>query len=414
MDEIQLVAEVGRQLKARQDLIVANMSAFMTADIADLDEDPQLATMLYASVEGNIHTIFQILINDIPLAHLQPPIAAVEYAIRLAQRGVPSNSLRRAYHVGQNNLMNDYFAEVQKLDCAADLKMRVLHRLTTVAGGYIDWITRYVLQAYDDERQRWIAASGNVHSSLIHAIISGTSEDVEAFTAETGYAVEQFHIGVIVWTTKPNPGAESLMGLEQIVRRLCATASEPIFTAVDRSTGWAWLPRGRDDAPLDPDARNVLARTPGARLAFGLPAAGLAGFRRSHHQAEAARFVALASDDIVDAAVGYGDPGVAIVSVLARDLDTTRSWVGDVLGALAVNTANNARLRLTLHTFLATGGSFAQAAELLNLHRNSVKYRVDKAIALRGRSLGRDRLDVEMALQACHFLGAAVLQPSVR
>ena len=40
-----------------------------------------------------------------------------------------------------------------------------------------------------------------------------------------------------------------------------------------------------------------------------------------------------------------------------------------------------------------------------------MKYRVGRAIARRGRGIGSDRLDVELALLACHWYGAAVLQP---
>ncbi len=72
---------------------------------------------------------------------------------------------------------------------------------------------------------------------------------------------------------------------------------------------------------------------------------------------------------------------------------------------------NDARLRETLRVFLGCGSSYKVAAEELNLHFNSVKYRVGRAIARRGRDIGSDRLDVELALLACHWYGPAVLQP---
>ena len=50
------------------------------------------------------------------------------------------------------------------------------------------------------------------------------------------------------------------------------------------------------------------------------------------------------------------------------------------------------------------------AAEGLNLHFNSVKYRVARAVARRGREIGSDRFDVELALLACHWYDSAVLQ----
>jgi DNA-binding PucR family transcriptional regulator len=61
--------------------------------------------------------------------------------------------------------------------------------------------------------------------------------------------------------------------------------------------------------------------------------------------------------------------------------------------------------------FLRCGSSYKQAADELNLHFNTVKYRVGRAIARRGREVAADRLDVEVALLVCHWYGAAVLRP---
>ena len=76
---------------------------------------------------------------------------------------------------------------------------------------------------------------------------------------------------------------------------------------------------------------------------------------------------------------------------------------------MAADNASDERLRETLRVFLAQGGSYKAAAEILNLHHNSVKYRVDRAIERRGRPIADDRIDVELALLACHHIGTAVL-----
>ena len=83
-------------------------------------------------------------------------------------------------------------------------------------------------------------------------------------------------------------------------------------------------------------------------------------------------------------------------------------WVAEVLGDLAVDNESDARLRETMHVFLSSDGSYKLAAERLNLHSNTVKYRVGRAIARRGRAIGTDRLDVELALLLCHWYGGAV------
>jgi DNA-binding PucR family transcriptional regulator len=82
----------------------------------------------------------------------------------------------------------------------------------------------------------------------------------------------------------------------------------------------------------------------------------------------------------------------------------------DVLGDLSMDNENDARLRETLRVFLRCGSSYKQAAEQLDLHFNTVKYRIGRAVGRRGRPIDDDRLDVELALLACQWYGTAVLQ----
>ena len=69
---------------------------------------------------------------------------------------------------------------------------------------------------------------------------------------------------------------------------------------------------------------------------------------------------------------------------------SVRSWAG-----LATDDDHCARLRETLRAFLATGASYTASATQLAMHKNSVKYRVEKAEQERGRPIRGDRLDVD-------------------
>jgi DNA-binding PucR family transcriptional regulator len=84
--------------------------------------------------------------------------------------------------------------------------------------------------------------------------------------------------------------------------------------------------------------------------------------------------------------------------------------VAETLGPLAIDDERHARLRETARVFFATGGSYMATAEKLHLHRNTAQYRVRQAEAMRGRPFREERLDVELALLACHWLGQAVLR----
>jgi DNA-binding PucR family transcriptional regulator len=109
--------------------------------------------------------------------------------------------------------------------------------------------------------------------------------------------------------------------------------------------------------------------------------------------------------------IAASDPGLSVVARLGGDVASTREWVVTVLGDLAIDDENDARLRETMRVFLASGSSYKVAAEELNMHFNSVKYRVGRAVARRGKEIGSDRLEIELALLACHWYGTAVLRP---
>ena len=96
--------------------------------------------------------------------------------------------------------------------------------------------------------------------------------------------------------------------------------------------------------------------------------------------------------------------------MLATDIEGTRRLVEKALGALAADTESAERLRSTLLTFLGEKGSYTATAERVHLHKNTVKYRVDKAVEERGRPLDDERLELELALIACRWLGAEVLR----
>ena len=74
---------------------------------------------------------------------------------------------------------------------------------------------------------------------------------------------------------------------------------------------------------------------------------------------------------------------------------------------------HHARLRDTLLVFLQSGGSYKATAEQMVLHKNTVQYRIRKAEESLGRPVAGNRHDVELALQASRWLGAAVLAPAL-
>jgi DNA-binding PucR family transcriptional regulator len=298
---------------------------------------------------------------------------------------------------------------VQELDCTPDEKLAVLQHMTWVVAFYVDTITQRVFAVYEEESKRWASARGNVSASLVHDLLAERNIDPRSFERETGYCLDRHHVGAVAWSAEP----DALLVLEQLMQRVSTAidcTARPLTTAVDGSTAWAWLPFASAPSSIDMGrVRRIVAAVPTTRITLGLPAAGAAGFRRTHSQAQAARRVAVAPGNAT-CAVSFGDEGVAITSLLANDIESTRAWVAEVLGPLAADDEATEARRETLRTFLLTGGSYTETAELLQLHRNTVKYRVSKALEGLHPGVSSNRMDLAVALNVCHFLGAPALQ----
>jgi hypothetical protein len=95
-------AVIIERLAGRLDEVTASVRQYLVAEIEELKGDAQLPELLRDSIEGNIDMIFSAIQHDIPIEHIEPPSAALEYVRRLAQHGVAPNALVRAYCLGPN------------------------------------------------------------------------------------------------------------------------------------------------------------------------------------------------------------------------------------------------------------------------------------------------------------------------
>lgn len=380
--------------------------------ITELQGDPTIVELLEASIDGNLKTIAQVIRFDIPIAEISAPPPALEYARRLAQRGVSSSALLRAYRLGQETATAWSLERISEEEPDPKVAYAAGQAFVAITFRYIDAVSEQVLNVYEGERERWLANRNTVRAEVLADLLDG--EALDATTAENalGYRLRQPHLGVVLWSVG-EPSTGDLGNLERRLGRLARTLGgkgQPLFVAQDRATAWGWIPLGAGaqvpDAALHEDPEG-----PGIRVAVGVPAVGVEGFRSSHLDALRAQAVALVAQDRARAVTSYADPEVRAAALLSADLEATRRLVRTALGGLAEDSDSAARLRETLRVFLSTRNSFAATSELVHLHKNTVKYRVDRAVAVRGRGVDEDRLDLELALIACRWLGSTVQAP---
>lgn len=411
------IAKIAHRLHDRLADVSSAICRSLEEQIPELHGDAVLMELLGASVEGNVGTVLHALRYDIAVERVAAPTAALEYARRLAQHGVPVNALVRAYRLGQRRMNDIVFAELRSIDILEPMKYAVIEAITATLFEYIDWMSQQVVAVYEDERERWLENQNSLRAVRVREVLAANKTiDVDAATTSIRYPLRWYHLGLVMWY--PDVGAEGdeLTGLQRFVREVsdaADAAASPLFVAADRTCGWGWLPYRAVAADVPAKVRQfTLTRPHSPSVAIGTMSGGVEGFRQSHREAEAAHRVAMISKRREPTVIAASDPGLSIAALLGREVVDTRAWVVTVLGDLATDNGNDQRLRETLRVFLGCGSSYKTAAEELNLHFNSVKYRVGRAIARRGREIGSDRLDVELALLACHWYGTAVLQPN--
>jgi DNA-binding PucR family transcriptional regulator len=407
------VASVAASLEPRIAELATDIRDLIQRGIPTLEGDLQLTSLLDASVEENVGTIVHMLRHEIVTAHVEAPTAALEYARRLAQRDVPATALIRAYRVGQARFLRHCIDELLRQTSGDHVEGMSTQWMVEHVSDALDRLVGQVLAAYEDARERWVHNRSAILTMRVKSVLAGENVDLKVAETALGYRLEQRHLGVVLWVENTTAADHDPLGrLDRVASALARAAGSrqsPLFVACDETSAWAWLVI-TPGAVLRRDEAVIAERDPTVSVALGEPAPGVDGFRRTHQQALRAQSVALAAGPNHISVTYFID--VAPVAMMCSDIESARKWVSETLGPLAIDSERNTRLRETARVFLQTGGSYTTTADQLFLHRNTAQYRIQKAEELRGRPLREGRLDVELALLACHWLGSAVLQPA--
>ena len=240
------VAEVAGRLHDRLVDVSSAVRRSLEDQIPELRGDAALVELLGTSVEGNVDTILYSLRYDIAVERVEAPTAALEYARRLAQRGVPVNALVRAYRLGQRRMNELVFAELRAIDIPESMRVAVIEAITGTMFEYIDWMSQQVVGVYEDERERWLENQNSLRGLRVREILAANKTiDVDAATTSIRYPLRWHHLGLVMWYPDPGTEGDELARLQRFVRELgeaAAAAASPLFVAADQSCGWGWLP----------------------------------------------------------------------------------------------------------------------------------------------------------------------------
>ena len=152
-----------------------------------------------------------------PVDAIEAPPAAIEYARRLAQRGVPSGALIRAYRVGHERVMQWCLDELARQGREVPLVVAAARRMVELSSGYIDRVTEQVFTVYEHERDRWLLTQTAMRAGRVRALLEDKRVDLGMVEAELGYRLRQDHVGLIAWHPGRAPGGAGLTRIERLV-----------------------------------------------------------------------------------------------------------------------------------------------------------------------------------------------------
>jgi DNA-binding PucR family transcriptional regulator len=378
--------------------------AIIAAAPEGLLADPVLAAEAAASTRANVIHWATCMMRDpgarVP-ANLSPEVLAIA---RDAVRRGADQMLLGTYHASQNvawrycmQVILSMSSDVPTLSEALDLSARSIFQ-------FVDDTVAALYEQIERERAALTRGTHAERFEVVNLILEGAPIASDRASARLGYELRRRHTAAIVWS---DPGTAHQEELDRAAEALArsAGADRPLTVIASGSSLWVWFATPHDG---DPDeVRAAVEKTPRVRVALGLAATGIGGFRRSHLDALATqRLMHSATEDLRIAR--FAD--VQLVALAANDLEQAAEFVARTLGDLS-----NAEpeLRHTLRTYIREQFNAARAARTLFTHRNTILNRLERAEQLLPAPLALHGLEVGLALEIAHWLGTRPGEPSV-
>ncbi|RPF31780.1 CdaR family transcriptional regulator [Streptomyces sp. TLI_185] len=412
-DPVVLAAQV---VQTNRDEFIAKLVATTEAEISQLEHDEPLHGLLEASITENIVTALHVIINRIDPLTVDAPASAISYARRLAQRDVPLSALLRAYRLGHAQSLDLVLGEAVRLGLPDPAGTVIA--LVQVTSAYLDRVCDQIGRAYEEERERWVGTRGVLRQYWVGQLLDNPRVDLRQAETALDYPLSGSHLAVECW----RHGSEAATAtdtvavfdrLASLLHTVLRAQGRPLLVHTDEAHARIWL-AVRPDCHVDPDtiAAELGDAALPVRAALGIVRPGLDGFRRSTRAAARTKALALSAGPGAPRVVAFAR--VAPVALLVDEPRELADFVSDSLGDLAVDDPRCELLRETLRLFLATNRSYAATAEELMVHRNTVHYRVQRAVDHYHLNLDADAFDLHFALTVCHWHGAKVLRRKPR
>ncbi len=379
------------------------------AELADVDADPELRASTYASTDSVLRLIVDLSRTGHPPSEALPPPAAVDYAREFVRRGLPLDSLLRAYHIGQATFFRRWSARAREA-------ITDPHELTEAVELGADWTFDYIetlsdglVQRYGEERERWVRSAAAVRAQVIDALLAGEPVDAELASRRLGYELGRNHLAFAIWSDAPHDrGDIALAMIERAALQLVSSLgmAGPLLVPRARVCVAGWIGWHGDDHVVGLEqARIDVQSFPTVLAAFGSAGVGDAGFTRSHREAFHARRIAQLTQQRAGTVTHYD--AVALAALASTDVAEAREFVRAELGQLLGDDDQSVRLSATLRVYLEENMSPSRASRRLGVHEHTITNRIRAAQELLPHPIEQRACELQVALRLIRLAQSA-------
>ena len=326
----------------------------------------------------------------------------VEIAQDFASRGLELNDLLRSIRVGYAVLAAALLDAATRLAPSSDTS-RELRAISVLLFELLDDFTSVAATAFVDEQSAWAASVSAARFDVATKIVN--AEPIDPVHAERvlDYPLSDQHLAIIAWSDSAlGSTGHDLRGVINPVLRHWGDCSSTLVIPVGSHTVWAW---GAATPTVRRGRRGPLPEFDGTRIVAGQVGAGLDGFRRSHLEARAAERLVRLRTDARHATTAHEDVDLEVM--LLSDPDAAHHFVVRHLGPLSTNDPRMAELRSTLRYYFDSDHSLTKVAAAEHISRNTVTYRVQRALRLCAHPPGASTTKLRAALLACDWLAGS-------
>jgi DNA-binding PucR family transcriptional regulator len=380
--------------------VSADITEAIHAELPDVDADPELRGSTYASTESVLRLLADLSRSSLPPQEAAPPPAAVDYAREFVRRGLPLDSLLRAYHIGQATFFRRWSEKARAEIADPQELLEAVELGASWTFDYIEKLSGGLVHRYGEERERWVRSAAALRAQVVDTLLTGEPIDVDTAARRLGYELDRSHEAFVVWSDEwSDDGEQALATLERAALEVVGSVGAGPALLVPRArlclAGWiGW----RGDRTFDTEPRQLDRQAfPAVLAAFGSPDRGVSGFGRSHREAMHARRVAQLTGRRPGSVTRYDD--VALAALASADVGHAREFVATELGALASGDDQARRLAATLRVYLEENMSPLHASQRLGVHENTITNRIRAAQELLPHPIEQRAPELQVALR---------------